>query len=162
MCRKLFAIAIKRDVLKSYIEKLFNDIWPKQEDQWFQFLLTWPTVLTIYENQISLMNNSNKNPLSLTDKTSYNKSSNNCLLNFDHNYKYIKIYLYSMDILNRIANSNAAIVHIELAQQNSEQTTKLIKLLSDNQMHLNRRLEFDNFDRLIGIRLNEVNELGKF
>ena len=67
-----------------------------------------------------------------------------------------------MDILNRIANSNAAIVHIELAQQNSEQTTKLIKLLSDNQMHLNRRLEFDNFDRLIGIRLNEVNELGKF
>jgi hypothetical protein len=156
MCKKLYNM--KKDVLKFYIDKLLNDIWPKQNDQWFNFLLTSKTVLTIYENQINFKA-LNDNPLSLTDITSYNES--NYLLNFAHNSKFIQIFHYSIDILNRISSGNAIISEIELAFKNLDQTKKLIKLLSDNLMHLNRKLEFDNFERLIAIRLAEVNELGK-
>ena len=137
---------------------MLNDIWPKQNDQWFNFLLTSKTVLTIYENQINFKA-LNDNPLSLTDIKSYNES--NYLLNFAHNSKFIQIFHYSIDILNRISSGNAIISDIELAFKNLEQTKKLIKLLNDNLMHLNRKLEFDNFERLIAIRLAEVNELGK-
>jgi hypothetical protein len=156
MCKKLFNM--KKDVLKFYIDKLLNEIWPKQNDQWFNFLLTSKTVLTIYENQINFKA-LNGNPLSLTHITSYEES--NYLLNFAYNSKFIQIFHYSIDILNRISSGNAIINDIEMAYRNLDQTKKLIKLLSDNLVHLNRKLEFDNFERLIAIRLAEVNELGK-
>jgi hypothetical protein len=114
--------------------------------------------LKIYENQVKF---GVSNPLILKDKKNYDDSY--YLLNFTDNQKYIQIFDFFIDILNRISSGEIIINDIVIVYNYLEQTKKIIEFLNtielNNKIYLNIKSKYLN--NLVTIRFYEVNELGK-
>lgn len=124
LCHRLFES--KKEVLKSYVNKLLNDKWPRPPppplpqqqqtqaadvSQLLKFMLTWPLFQTVYENHIQYWQVASSSPFSVgQNKTNYQEAD--CLLSFAWNEKYIEAFRYMIDMLNRLALGNADISDI--------------------------------------------------
>jgi hypothetical protein len=157
LCNKLYNT--KKSLVKNYVEQLLKKIWPKNFDDWLQFLLSQPIVLAIYKYNI--INKYYTNPLGLLDKNTHDDSLS--LINNSFNIKYINIFKQFGDVLDAIVSGKVIIKDLEIVYDNLNQAKKIIEFLT---IHLNWNIKYlpkhFNIDKLMLIRLAELNELGKF